>query len=97
MSVAGFVITYLSAINLAGFIFMGVDKYKAKRQAFRIPEATLFTLAVFFGSIGSILGMLIFHHKTRKWYFRYGMPAILLIQLILIYLIYRSPVQIIWT
>ncbi len=89
-------IAYLGAINLAGLIFMAIDKYKAKKQTFRIPEATLFTLAVFGGSIGSILGMLIFRHKIRKWYFKFGMPLILLIQLILVYLIYRSPMQIIW-
>lgn len=75
---------YLLAVNLIGFALMGIDKRKAKKRAFRIPEATLFLVAIIGGSIGSILGMHLFHHKTRHWYFLYGMPAILVLQIILV-------------
>lgn len=72
---------YFLIVNLIGFAIMGIDKRKAVKGAFRIPEATLFVVALIGGSIGSILGMRIFRHKTRKWYFVYGMPAILFLQL----------------
>jgi uncharacterized membrane protein YsdA (DUF1294 family) len=72
---------------------MGIDKYKAKKKTWRIPEATLFLFAIFGGSLGSTLGMFIFHHKTRHWYFRYGLPLILIVQLVCIYLLWRSPIQ----
>jgi uncharacterized membrane protein YsdA (DUF1294 family) len=93
MSVLLFVIIYLILINLAGFIFMGIDKWKAKKHSFRIPESTFFVLSLAFGTLGTILGMFVFRHKTRHWYFLYGLPFILIIQLILIYLIYQSPIQ----
>ena len=78
-------IVYLVVVNVIGFALMGMDKWKAKKQAFRIPEATLFTIAIIGGSIGCILGMFTFHHKTRHWYFLYGMPAILILQIGLIF------------
>lgn len=85
---------YLVVTNIIGFFLMGIDKYKAKKRAFRIPEATLFTIAVIGGSIGTTLGMFIFRHKTRHWYFLYGMPAILIIQLALAFLLfYYAPIQ----
>ena len=76
------VIGYLVVVNLVGFIIMGVDKKKAQKGAWRIPEATLFLVAIIGGSIGSIAGMQIFHHKTKHWYFKYGMPAILILQIV---------------
>lgn len=89
-----FVITvYLTAVNLIGFALMGFDKWKARKHAWRIPEATLFIVAVIGGSVGSILGMQVFRHKTRHWYFVYGMPAILLLQLALFFLLMKAPVQ----
>ena len=60
---------------------MGIDKRRAKRDAWRIRERTLFLLALFGGSLGAMAGMWIFHHKTRHWYFVIGMPAILILQL----------------
>ena len=75
------VITYLALINIITFIVFGVDKYKARNHKWRVPEATLFLLAIIGGSIGAILGMYTFRHKTRKWYFVIGMPLILIIQL----------------
>ena len=68
---------YALAVNILGFLLMGIDKWKARKGAFRIPESTLFIIAIIGGSIGSILGMYTFRHKTRHWYFVYGMPAIL--------------------
>lgn len=74
---------YLAVMNLAGFFTMGVDKWKAKRGAWRISEKSLFLPAVLGGSVGSILGMRVFRHKTKHWYFKFGLPAILVLQLIL--------------
>lgn len=73
---------------------MGIDKQKARKRAYRIPEATLFTLALIGGSIGSIIGMFFFRHKTRHWYFLYGMPVILVIQIIILVLLIWGPFQI---
>ena len=75
-------VIWLAAVNLAGFILMGVDKSRAKRDAWRIPEKTLFLTAILGGSVGAIAGMFFFHHKTRHWYFRFGLPAILVVQLV---------------
>lgn len=93
----GYVIlaVYLLGINLVSFFLMGIDKSKARRRKWRIPEKTLFTFALLGGSIGAILGMRIFHHKTRHWYFVWGMPCILLAQLALAGVLYQyivSPV-----
>ena len=74
------VLIYLAIINIIGFALMGIDKKRAIRGAWRISESSLFLAAVLGGSIGSILGMRIFRHKTKHWYFKYGMPAILILQ-----------------
>ena len=76
-------IVYLVIMNIAGFATMGVDKAKAKKGAWRIPEATLFLVALLGGSIGSIFGMQHFRHKTKHWYFAVGMPVIFFLQLAL--------------
>jgi len=75
---------YILTVNLAGFLLMGVDKRRARRERWRIPEKTLFLPAVLGGAVGCMLGMRVFHHKTRHWYFKLGMPAILVVQLVLI-------------
>ena len=76
-----YLIVYLAAINLLTFCVYGADKRRAKIPgARRVPEKTLFALALLLGSPGALLGMLVFHHKTRHWYFRFGIPAILLAQ-----------------
>ena len=72
---------YLLFINLLAFLNFGVDKQKAKKDRWRIPEKRLFALAILGGSIGALAGMHVFHHKTRHWYFRFGIPAILVLQL----------------
>ena len=74
---------YLLAINVVAFIMYGIDKYKAKKAKWRIPEATLLLLAVLGGSIGAWMGMKVWHHKTMHKTFKYGIPAILLIQIAL--------------
>ena len=80
---------YLIGINLAGFIIMGVDKKRAIRGAWRISEASLFFTALLGGSLGCILGMQHFRHKTKHWYFKYGMPTILVAQVLLFVLLFR--------
>ena len=74
-------VIYLAAINILTFCVYGADKRRAKIQgARRVPEKTLFALALLLGSAGALLGMRVFHHKTRHWYFRFGIPAILFCQ-----------------
>lgn len=75
---------YFIVINIIGFVMMGIDKDRAKRGAWRIPEKTLFTCALLGGSLGTTLGMSTFRHKTKHWYFKYGMPLIFVVQVLLI-------------
>ena len=79
-----YILIYLGIINLIGFFSMFLDKQKAKRGKWRIPEKTLFLLAAIGGSLGTTLGMHVFRHKTKHWYFKFGMPMILIIQFVLI-------------
>ena len=76
------IVLWLVAVNGAGFALMGLDKWKAKRNAWRIPEKTLFTVAVLGGTPGVIAGMQTFRHKTRHRKFKYGLPALLTLQLV---------------
>ena len=78
---------YLVIVNLLGFAVMGIDKKRAIRGAWRISEASLFLTALVGGSLGCTLGMHYFHHKTKHWYFRYGMPAIFLVEAFILYLL----------
>ena len=81
---------YLIFINLLAFLLMGLDKAKARRHRWRIPEKTLFLSAIIGGSIGAILGMQIFRHKTKHASFRIGMPCILIAQLgLAVYILFR--------
>ena len=90
MTTEQLILIYLAVINVATFFTYGIDKWKAKRSKWRISEATLLGLAVIGGSIGAWIGMNVWHHKTQKKKFRYGVPAIIIIQLALIgYLLYR--------
>ena len=74
-------LVYLALINLLTFVFYGVDKRRAKKGAWRISEKTLLLLPLLGGSIGGILGMQVFRHKTKHWYFQFGVPAVLILQL----------------
>lgn len=94
MKVIYIILIYILFINLVGLLSMGIDKQKARKRAYRIPEATLFTIAIIGGSIGSIVGMFLFHHKTRHWYFLYGMPVILFLQIAFIAFLIWGPFQI---
>ena len=84
---------YVAVMNIIGFASMGIDKAKAKKRAWRISESMLFLIAIFGGSIGSTIGMRVFHHKTRHWYFVFGMPAIIIIQALAILTLIYSPIQ----
>ena len=79
-----YVLYYLAAINVVTFFVYGIDKWRAKRGAWRIPEKTLFLLPILGGSVGAIAGMKVFHHKTKHWYFKYGLPLILILQIALV-------------
>ena len=78
---------YLIFINIVTFLVYGIDKWKAKQGSWRISEATLLMLAVIGGTIGALLGMQVWRHKTMHKKFKYGLPLILLAQIALIYLI----------
>jgi uncharacterized membrane protein YsdA (DUF1294 family) len=78
------ILIYLVVMNVIGFAIMGIDKSKAKRGAWRIPEKTLFLVAILGGSIGSILGMKQFRHKTKHKTFTIGMPVIFIVQVIIV-------------
>mgnify|MGYP000916949615 CR=1 FL=1 len=67
--------------TILAFALMGIDKWKAKRGAWRVPEKVLFFSALAGGSLGALAGMALFRHKTRHWYFQYGFPLLLLLQL----------------
>jgi uncharacterized membrane protein YsdA (DUF1294 family) len=82
-------LTYLVLINLIAFAAFGIDKWKARNNAWRIPEATLFLLAIIGGSIGAKLGMHVWHHKTKHLSFIIGIPVILLLQVVLFVLVTR--------
>ena len=75
---------YLIVINIVTFLVYGIDKWKAKQGSWRISEATLLILALIGGSIGALLGMKVWRHKTMHKKFKYGLPLILIIQIILI-------------
>lgn len=75
------ILAYFAIITLIAFALMGIDKHRAKKGAYRISEASLFVVALLGGSIGSVAGMLIFHHKTQHWYFQAFMPLISLLQM----------------
>ena len=80
---AGALAVWLIAINLVTFAVYGADKRRARRGAWRVPEKTLFLLPLLGGSVGALLGMRVFRHKTKHWSFVWGVPAILLAQLAL--------------
>ena len=84
-----YILYALLAINLITFILYGIDKWKAIRHKWRIPEHTLLGFAAAFGSAGALLGMLFFHHKTQKPKFRFSVPVMLIIQVIIIILVMK--------
>ena len=85
-SIIHIALTYLVVINIVTFFVYGIDKWKAKKSKWRVPEATLLGLAVIGGSIGAWLGMKTWHHKTLHRKFIYGVPLILIAQIALFFL-----------
>ncbi len=85
-----YLLIYLLIINAVGFVLMLVDKFKAKKKLWRIPEATLITVAAIGGSIGSLLGMYTFRHKTKHYKFTVGIPLILVAQIfVAVWILFR--------
>lgn len=82
-----YVIIYFLVANLVGFLSMGIDKFKAKRGYWRIPEGTLIMITVLGGGIGTLIGMYTFRHKTKKLKFTVGIPTILITEVIIIIMI----------
>ncbi len=79
MDRAAFVMIYFSIINIISFVLYGIDKHRAIKDKWRIPEATLVGVAALGGGPGALLGMLVWHHKTKKWKFRILVPAFIII------------------
>ncbi len=86
MTIKLLIACYLVAINVVTFVMYGIDKWKAKHNKWRIPEATLLGLAVVGGSVGAWLGMKVWHHKTMHKKFKYGIPFILMSQIVIVLL-----------
>lgn len=84
------ILIYLAAVNLVTFVMYGIDKYKAKKAKWRIPEATLLLMAAIGGSIGAWVGMQVWHHKTLHKKFKYGVPVIFLLQVALTFYLYNN-------
>lgn len=82
------IIGYVIVINVITLMMYGIDKWKAKHSKWRIPEATLLIMAAVGGSIGAWMGIKLFHHKTLHKKFKYGVPAIFLIQLGIVVFVY---------
>lgn len=72
---------YLLIVNLWAFALMGIDKRRAKKDLWRVKETALFLPVLLGGGVGGILGMKVFRHKTKHWYFRFGFPAILILEI----------------
>ena len=90
ISLQPLVFIYLAAVNLIIFFVFGIDKWKARRSTWRIREVTLLVLAALGGSIGAWLGMRVWHHKTKHKKFKYGIPLILVVQIIILILIFYN-------
>lgn len=93
MDIIKYFIIYLIIINLIAFLAMYLDKRKARYGKWRIPEQSLFILALIGGSIGAIIGMYTFRHKTKKYRFSIGFPVILVLQIVLIFSIWNDFIK----
>lgn len=82
-------IIYIAVISIITFAVFGIDKLKAIKDKWRIPEKVLFLLSIIGGSVGALLGMYTFRHKTKKPAFKFGIPAILTVQIVIIYFIMK--------
>jgi uncharacterized membrane protein YsdA (DUF1294 family) len=86
------ILGYLLAVNIATFFLYGIDKYKVKKGRWRISEATLLLMAVIGGSIGAWAGMRLWHHKTMHKKFKYGIPAIIIMQVALMVYLHTNKI-----
>ena len=82
-------IIYIATINLYGFFIMYLDKKRAINGQWRIPEMRFFITSILLGALGTFLGIKIFRHKTKHWYFKYGIPAILVVQIALYFFLHN--------
>ena len=90
MSLLYVTVTYIAIINILTFFMYGIDKWKAQMSKWRIPETTLLGMAMIGGSIGAWIGMKIWHHKTLHKKFQYGVPVIIIVQLVCIgYIVFQ--------
>ena len=85
LSVKHIVLIYFAMINVVAFFVYGIDKWKSQHDRWRVPESMLLGLAAIGGSVGAWLGMKVWHHKTQHKKFKYGIPAIILVQAIIIW------------
>lgn len=85
-----YIIYYLIFINIIAFIIVFIDKQKAKKNRYRISEKSLFIMSIIGGSAGAYVSMLIFSHKTKKWYFKLGIPFIIIVQILLAYYLIKN-------
>ncbi len=85
MFMQNFIIIALLILNIFGFVLVSLDKYKAKNRLWRIPERSFFILSILGGGIGIYIGLFLFNHKTRHWYFMVIIPLIILAQIVFIY------------
>ena len=88
-----YILYYLIAINIITFFIYGIDKLKAKKGKWRIPESTLLLLAIIGGSIGAWLDIKVWHHKTLHKKFKYGIPLIVIVQIAIAVYIFRENIQ----
>ena len=88
-----YILYYLIAINIITFFIYGIDKLKAKKGKWRIPESTLLLLAIIGGSIGAWLSIKVWHHKTLHKKFKYGIPLIVIVQIAIAVYIFRENIQ----
>ena len=88
-----YILYYLITINIITFFIYGIDKLKAKKGKWRIPESTLLLLVIIGGSIGAWLGIKVWHHKTLHKKFKYGIPLIVIAQIAIVFYIFRENIQ----
>ena len=88
-----YILYYFLGINATAFVIFRIDKLKAKKGKWRIPESTLLLLAIIGGSIGAWLGIKVWHHKTLHKKFKYGIPLIVIIQIVIAIYIFRENIQ----
>ena len=85
-------VIWLILINAAGFLIMGIDKKRARKGEWRIPEKVFFIISAVGGSLGSLCGMYVFHHKTKQDYFSVGVPLIILMQMVVLFFLMNGKI-----